>query len=419
MVFSSLIFLLLFFLALVVIQYFCRDMRKKNLALLVFSLIFFAWGGLEYLLLLLVMAAITWFGAQKVENAGTGKLWAMGTVAVDVLMFLLFRFWRLSPWAGAEQEAARYLMPMGMAFYTLQLIRYVVTVYRGSAKAQRSYWKVLLYAGLFCYAAGGPLVPYEDARRELAKRKVKSGEVSRGIMRFTCGLAKKVILADSCGAVADSIFGGSADAVAAVPVLGVWLGGIFFMLQIFLDLSAYADMAIGLGLIFGFHFPENFDYPYVSKTLREFWHRWNITVVNFFKEYIYIPLGGSHRGEAIAVLNLAIAWLAFGLWNGSYPNYLIWAVYCLALLLVERLIGDKLLELPGAVSHVWVVLTMFLGFLIFRFTDLGMLATALKGLIGLNHAGFVNAQVGSLLLHHLVLLIVAVIAATPCVRLPG
>ncbi len=419
MVFSSLIFLLFLFLSIVVVQYFCHDMRKKNLALLVFSLAFFAWGGLEYVVLLPVMAAVNWFGARKAENRADGKLWMMGTVAVDVLVFCLFRFWRLMPWAGAEASPARYLMPMGLAFYTLQLIRYVVTVYRGEARAQQTYWKVLLYAGLFCYAAGGPLVRYEEARRELAKRKVKSEEVSRGLMRFACGMAKKAILADSCKGVVEAIFGGSADTVAAAPVLGVWLGGIFYMLQIFLDLSAYADMAIGLGLIFGFHFPENFDFPYVSKTLREFWHRWNITVVEFFQEYIYIPLGGSSRGAVVTVLNLAIAWLAFGLWNGSYPNYFIWAVYSLVLLVVEKLMEEKLLSLPRAIPHIWVLLTMFLGFLIFRFTDLGMLAVALKGLIGLNHAGFANASLGSLFLHHLLLLVVAVIAATPLCRAAG
>ncbi len=420
MVFSSLIFLLFLFAALVVISYFCRDMRKKNLALLVFSLLFFAWGGIASVLLLAAVAAVNWFGAIRLaeqRDKGGRRLWLLGTVAADVLVFCLFRFWRLMPWAGAEAGEARYLMPMGLAFYTLRLIAYVVDVYRERAGAQRTYWKVLLYAGLFCYGAGGPLAPYGDVSRELVSRRTRSGEVSRGIMRFSCGLAKKVVLADSCKAAAEAIFGGSADTVAAAPVLGVWLGGIFFMLQIFLDLSAYADMAIGMGLVLGFHFPENFDYPYVSATLRDFWHRWNITVAGFFKEYVYIPLGGSAQGGAVALLNLAITWLAFGLWHGSYPNYLIWAGYCLALLLAEKLMGERLLRLPRAVPHIWVLLTMFLGFFLFRFTDLGMLATALKGLIGLNHAGFVNGEVGSLFLHHIPLLLGAGIAATPLCRL--
>lgn len=422
MVFSSLVFLLFFFLSIVVVQYFCSDIRKKNLALLIFSLLFFAWGGIEYVILLPVMAAVNWFGAKRVaeqRNSGAGKLWMMGTVAVDVLVFCLFRFRRLMPWAGAETGAARYLMPLGLAFYTLRLISYVADVYRGGVRAQRAYWKVLLYAGLFYYAVGGPLVRYRDVSREFAKRRIKSGEVSRGIMRFACGLAKKVVLADSCKAVAEAIFGSSADTVAAVPVLGVWLGGLCFMLQIFLDLSAYADMAIGMGLMSGFHLPENFDYPYVSATLRDFWRRWNQTVAGFFEEYIYIPLGGSRRGTAVTILNLAITWLAFGLWNGSYPNYLIWAVYCLVLLLIEKWIGERILSLPKVVPHIWVLLTMFIGFLIFRFTDLGMLGAALKGLIGLNHAGFVTPEIGSLFPGHILLLIVAGIAATPLCRFAG
>jgi alginate O-acetyltransferase complex protein AlgI len=197
------------------------------------------------------------------------------------------------------------------------------------------------------------------------------------------------------------------------------LGGIFYLIQVYLDLSAYADMAIGLGLLLGFHLPENFDYPYLSSSLTQFWHRWNMTVVDFFREYVYEPLGGDRRGEVLTVLNLAITWLAFGLWHGSYPNYLLWAVYFLILLVVEQLFGHVLENLPHAVGHIWVLLTVFLGFFLFRFTDLGILGTALKGLIGLNQNGFASAAVGSFLVHHIPLLVVAILACTPIWSLLG
>jgi alginate O-acetyltransferase complex protein AlgI len=421
-VFSSLIFLLFLFLALVVMNFFCQDLRKKNLALLVFSLVFFAWGGLKYVVLLPLLAAWNWYGANRIaglRSHAQQKQWLTITVAVDVVVFALFRFGRLLPWAAAENDAARYLMPMGLAFYLLLLIRYVVEVYRGTVKAQPTYWKVLLYAGCFLYTAGGPLVSYPQISREYAKRKAKSSEVSQGIMRFSCGLAKKAVLANSCGAAADALLGGSAEIVAAVPALGIWLGGIFYLLQVYLDLSAYADMAIGLGLLLGFHLPENFDYPYLSSSLTQFWRRWNITVVGFFREYVYEPLGGNRRGEMMTVVNLVITWLIFGLWHGSYPNDLLWAIYFLVLLLVERRFGHVLEELPHAVAHIWVLFTVFLGFFLFRFTDLGTLGTALKGLIGLNHNGFASAAVGSLFLHHIPLLVVAILACTPIWSLLG
>jgi alginate O-acetyltransferase complex protein AlgI len=178
-------------------------------------------------------------------------------------------------------------------------------------------------------------------------------------------------------------------------------------------------MAIGLGLILGFHLPENFDYPYVSTSLTQFWERFNMTVMGFFREYVYEPLGGNTRGNAITALNLAIMWLCFGLWNGSYPNYLLWAVYFLVLLLIEWRFNDVLEGLPNAARHIWVLFTVFLGFFLFRYTDLGILGTALKGLIGLNHNGFASKAVGSLFLHHLPLLVLAVLACTPAWRVLG
>ncbi len=421
MVFSSLIFLLFLFLCLA-IQHFCPSTKTKNLVLLIFSLIFYLWGGIASLLLLLAITAIDWYAALRIAdqvNRSRRRLLLGVAVGINVAIFALLRFWELFPWAGERTVISRYAIPMGFAFYTIQLISYLVDVYRSDVAPQRRFSTLLLYASLFSQSSGGPVVRYAEIRPALKNRKVRSASMSRGIMRFSCGLAKKVLLADSCGAVVDALLGESINALASAPVLSVWLGSIFFMLQLFLDLSSYADMAIGLGLMCGFRFPENFDYPYVAASLRDFWARWNKTVIAFFNDYVYLPLGGARHGAVVEALNLVIAWLLFGLWNGGRANFMIWALYCVVLLLVERLFLHKLEELPAAVGHIWVLLTMFLGFILYRYSDLGMLAVALKGLIGLNGAGFANAATGQIFIRHLLLLVIAVVASTPLTKIVG
>lgn len=421
MVFSSLSFLLFLFICLV-IQHFCPSIKAKNTVLLIFSLIFYLWGGIGSLILVVAVAAADWYAAGRIaqqRNRAQRRTYLAIAVGLNVLVFALGRFWKLFPWAGDSDPVSRFAIPMGLAFYTLQLISYLVDVYRGDVQPQKRFTTLLLYTALFSQSSGGPIVRYPAIRRELNKRKVKSVTLSRGIVRFSCGLAKKVILADACGAAVASLLGDTVDTLAAAPVLAVWLGGIFFMLQLYLDLSGYADMAIGLGLMLGFHFPENFNYPYMASTLSEFWSRWNQTVIGFFRDYVYLPLGGERHGAAVEALNLVITGLLFGLWAGGTANAMLCAIYCVALLLLERLLLDRLAALPAAVGHIWVLFTMFLGFMLFRYSDLGMLATAFKGLIGLNGAGFVTVAVGQTVLRHLLLLVLSVIACTPAVPMAG
>lgn len=418
MVYSSLIFLLFLFVCLL-IQHFCPDTRSKNIVLLIFSLIFYLWGGIISLLLLLAVTVVDWYAALQIDaepHRAKRKRWLTIAVAINVALFVLLRVWHLFPWALDETVVTRYAIPMGFAFYTIQLISYLVDVYKKAIPAEKSFPTLLLYSSLFSQSAGGPVIRYADISEELQYRRVKSSTMSKGIMRFSCGLAKKVLLADSCGVVVTTLIGEDAASVAAAPVLSVWIAGIFFMLQIFLELSGFADMAIGLGLMCGFHFPENFDYPYMATSLKEFWSKWNITVVSFFRNYVYRPLGSRRYGTAVQILNLVITALLFGLWCGGSANFMIWALYCLVLILIESLFRDRMNDIVG---HVWVLLTMFVGFLMFRSTDMAMLGATLKGLIGLNGSGFATVQTFAVLGRHILLLILSIAACTPITRLAG
>ncbi len=421
MIFSSLIFLLFLFVCLMA-HNFCPKVRTKNTVLLVFSLIFYLWGGVLALLLLLGVTVVSWYAGLRIAslgNPGRRRLWLGIAVAVLVVAFAAVRFWELLPWAGEATALGRYAIPMGFAFYTLQMLSYLVDVYHGQVQAQKRFSNLLLYASLFSQSSGGPVVRYGEIQRALRGRKVKPAMVSRGITRFCCGLAKKVLLADSCGAVVATLLGEDINALASAPVVAVWLGSLFFMLQLYLDLSSYADMAIGLGLMFGFRFPENFEYPLVAESLQDFWSRWHKTVLAFFNDYVFMPLGGNDHGDLIGALNLLITWLLFGLWCGGRANFMIWAAYCVVLLLAERLLYARLEQSRPAVRHVWVLGTMFLGFILYRYSDLGMLAVALKGLIGLNGAGFVDAATGLVLVKHLLLVVLSVAACTPVVKVAG
>ncbi len=421
MVFSSLTFILFLFLCLLV-QGFCPKTRKKNTALLVFSLIFYLWGGLFGLLLLVAVSAVNWFLALQIEgqkkpNARKALLFA--AVALNAVAFCVIRFYEVLPQTGEGTLAGRYLIPMGYAFYTLQLISYLIDVYRGTIKAQKKFTTVLLYSSLFAQSAGGPIVRFGDVQKALKARKLRASAISRGIMRFTCGLAKKVILADACGTAVTQLLGEDVNALASAPLLGVWLGSAFFMLQLFLELSAYADMAVGIGLLLGFRFPENFDFPFVADTLRGFWSRWNQTVIAFFRDYVYLPLGGQTQAGVLAVLNLLITGLLVGFWCGSGANMMIWAAYCVVVLMIESYLLGGLQAIHPVLKHIWVLGTMLIGFVLFRYSDLGMMIVALKGLFGLNGAGLASIEVFKVLFGGLPLLVVSIIAATPLTRVAG
>lgn len=426
MVFSSLLFIFLFFAITMFVYCYVSTIEKKNVVLLVSSLIFYAWGGPKYLLLLLLMAFISWFSALQIhrfrESLLLKRLCLILGVGLSLALLGYFKYAgffleNLQKITGFPEAIPEIVLPIGISFYTFQLISYVVDVYWGNVRPQRRYWLTLLYCSLFHQCIAGPIVRYKDVAREIEHRKPRIPEIGRGINRFTIGLVKKAVFANSCAEIADMMLPEGIMNFTSVPALGLWLGALMYMLQIYLDFSAYSDMAIGMGLMVGFHYKENFNYPYISNTVTEFWRRWHISLSSFFRDYVYIPLGGNRKGSRRTIINLFIVWALTGLWHGSSWNFVFWGLYYFIFLVLEKKVLLKKLEkLPGFVGHIYAMAVVYFGWIIFKFTDLSYLGHMLKGMFGLNHNGFVNLEVVMTFKNNIFFIIVAVIACTPLAK---
>ena len=420
MVFSSLLFVFLFLALNLVSQAALQGVRKKNIAMLVFSMVFFSWAGPRYVVLLLLDTALCWFFAVRIEREPKRKrLYLTLCVALVLLVLGIFKYTgflleNLQSLFGVPELIPEIVLPIGISFYTFQLISYVVDVYRGEVQAQKKYWLLLLYASLFHQCIAGPIVRYRDVAHDIDTRRVLPVEVSRGVSRFTVGLAKKAVLANSVAVLADRWLPMTAEGIAAVPTAGLWLGGLCYMLQIYLDFSAYSDMAIGMGLMCGFHYKENFNYPYIASSVTDFWRRWHISLSTFFRDYVYIPLGGNRCSRARQLLNLFIVWGLTGLWHGASWNYVLWGLYFFLFLAVEKfLLGERLQKIPSAARHMAVLIIVYFCWVIFRFRDAAALGMALRGLLGGGTAAAAGMTVGLALKNNIFLLLVSCIACTP------
>ena len=397
MVFSSLLFVFLFLALNLVSQAALRGARQKNIAMLLFSLVFFSWAGPRYVVLLLLDTALCWFFAICIEREPQRKKLHLSLCVALVLLVLgIFKYTgflmgNLQSLFGWPEVIPQIVLPIGISFYTFQLISYVVDVYRGEVRAQKKYWILLLYASLFHQCIAGPIVRYRDVAQDLAKRQVHAEEVSRGISRFTVGLAKKAVLANSVAVLADRWLPMTTEGLAKIPTAGLWLGGLCYMLQIYLDFSAYSDMAIGMGLMCGFHYKENFNYPYIASSVTDFWRRWHISLSTFFRDYVYIPLGGNRRGKGRQLLNLFIVWGLTGLWHGASWNYVLWGLYFFLFLVIEKfLLGEKQQRIPAVLRHLFLLIIVYFCWVIFRFRDaaaLGMAHTSFANPNGLDAEG--------------------------------
>ena len=342
MVFSSLLFVFLFLTLNLVCYYSVKTIRQKNIVLLVFSLIFYAWGGAAYLLLLAGMAFWSWLCAlmiEKNEEQKTRKLWMWAECLVLLGLLIFFKYMNfltgnLSALIGFPKEATKIILPIGISFYTFQALSYTVDVWRGDVPAQRSFAKLLLYISLFPQLIAGPIVRYSDVAAQIDDRQFDASEAFYGATRFCVGLAKKVLLADAVGKVASQILDGS---LASSTTVAAWLGILLYTFEIYFDFSGYSDMAIGMGRIFGFKYMENFRLPYTAKSITDFWRRWHISLSSFFRDYVYIPLGGKKKHR---LLNMAIVWALTGMWHGASWNFVLWGLYFFVILAIEKQLGE-------------------------------------------------------------------------------
>ena len=366
MVFSSLVFLCIFLPAVLILHTVIRNRKAQNGLLLAASLLFYAYGEPVYVLLMLASALFNYIFALLIEKKG-GKPWLAAAVAVDLGVLAVFKYAgflvsNLNALTGFSLRVPAIALPIGISFFTFQALSYVIDVYRGQVAAQKNYAKVLLYISFFPQLIAGPIVRYRDIAHEIDTRAADREQIASGLRRFAVGLGKKVLIANTMGAAADAVFGAGAQ-VLNVPA--AWIGAVAYLMQIYYDFSGYSDMAIGLGRMFGFHFRENFDHPYLASSVQDFWRRWHISLSSWFRDYVYIPLGGNRKGKARTVLNRVIVFFLTGLWHGASWTFVVWGLFHGALLLLEEAV-PFLKRIPKALGHVLTLLAVTLGFVVFR-----------------------------------------------------
>lgn len=415
MVFSSTIFLCVY-LPLVLLGYYICPKKGRNLFLLIVSLVFYAWGEPKYVFLMIFSILINYvFGRLMDKNRGRQKrmkLMLVLSVVIDIGLLSVFKYTdfvitNINAIFGSSFDLLNIALPIGISFYTFQAMSYTIDVYRDDVRVQKNLIDFGMYITMFPQLIAGPIVRYADVQDQLAERSVTTADFSEGVMRFVVGLGKKVLLANQMGAVWSDIYALGGD----VSALMAWTGAIAYTFQIYFDFSGYSDMAIGLGRMFGFKFPENFRYPYQSVSITDFWRRWHITLSTWFKEYLYIPLGGNRRGLARQALNLLIVWSLTGFWHGAGWNFVMWGLYYFVILFIEKLFLLKALDkLPKFFRHVYALLLIIIGWVIFASDDVSVLLPYLGSMFGAN--GAIGGMDVYTLLTKAVLLIICCIAST-------
>ena len=418
MVFSTFVFVFAF-LAIHLVIYHVVPERAKNPVLLISSLLCYAWGGPLFLLLLVGETLLSWICGLAAERAETDRGKKLAIVVECVVLLGLLGYFKYTGFlltniqliTGVPEVIPQIALPLGISFYTFQLISYVVDVAKGEVAAQKSFWKLLLYSSLYHKCLMGPIVRYKSIAGEIEHRDVTVEDRYVGVRRFCVGLAKKALLATACHNQAMALAPLAANVAAQQTTAGLWLGMLFYTLEIYLDFSSYSDMAIGLGRMIGFHYLENFNYPYIADSVRDFWHRWHISLSTFFRDYVYIPLGGSRVSPAKVMRNTAVVWLLTGLWHGASWNYILWGVYYLVFLLIERKIPKDFF--PRWLGRIVTFIIVVVGWTLFRFEDFNTLWVVLKGMVGITPAGLFDLGTQTSFLENVFLLIVSFVACMP------
>ncbi|WP_409295808.1 MBOAT family O-acyltransferase [Peribacillus sp. SCS-26] len=419
MLFSSTVFLFLF-LPVVLVVYYILPRTFKNTWLLGASLAFYAWGEPEFLPIMLFSIAINYVFAiivDKKRESKTAVRWILAVAVISNLMLLgYFKYAgfiveNMNSLFGTDYANPNVPLPLGISFYTFQAISYVIDVYRRDGGVQKNPINMALYKSLFPQLIAGPIVRYQTVSDQIKDRKETFEKFAYGTKRFIIGLGKKMFLANNCGWVADQVFAQNPDEIS----MGLaWIGIIAYSLQIYFDFSGYSDMAIGLGKMFGFDFLENFNYPYISRSVAEFWRRWHISLGTWFRDYLYIPLGGSRVSEWKVYRNLAAVWFATGIWHGASWTFIAWGVYYGVFIMLERAFLGKLLKKwPVFVQHIYALLVVIAGWVFFRAETFTYAIGYYKAMLGLNGAGIWSADAGYYFTQYGILILLAIIGATP------
>lgn len=420
MIFSSLLFLFRFLPA-VLVLYYLAPRPLRNLVLLLCSLVFYAWGEPVYIILMIVSILVSYTGGILVDRFKTqGKRRAaraalLGSSVVSLSLLGFFKYadfliGTVDSLTGAGINLLKIALPIGISFYTFQTMSYTIDVYRGEAKVQKNLISFGAYVTMFPQLIAGPIVQYKTIDHQLRTRKETAAQFAYGIHRFMIGLGKKVLLANNAGALWDTV---RSMEHTQIPVVMSWMGLAAYTFQLYFDFSAYSDMAIGLGHMFGFRFLENFNYPYISKSITEFWRRWHISLSTWFRDYVYIPLGGNRVGVWKHIRNILVVWMLTGIWHGASWNFVLWGLYYGVLLLIEKFVlGKYLKKLPGVFQHIYCMFFVMLGWNLFVFDDMSAGISFARALFGTYGAGFCSRETLYLLYNNAVLMVLLILGST-------
>lgn len=415
MVFASITFLY-YFLPIFLIVYFIVPKKYKNIVLLIFSFIFYFYGEPKYILLMLLEVLFAYFMTLSLEKNKSKSLLTV-MISFHLILLCIFKYFNfiidnINTIFSSNITLLNIVLPIGISFYTFQIISYEVDVYKGKIKASKNLLEFMTYVFLFPQLIAGPIVRYENINKELKSRKVTFEDFSNGVNRFIIGLFKKVVIANNIGELCNTLVGSD-----EVSVLLYWILGISYMLQIYFDFSGYSDIAIGIGKMIGFKFPENFNYPYIADSVTNFWRRWHMTLSSWFRDYVYIPLGGNRVSTLKHIRNIFIVWILTGLWHGASWNFIIWGLYFGIILIIEKYFLNKVLEkLPKVIRIIYTLFIVMISFIIFSSDNLSSAFTIIKGLFSFNSLSLYNSFILYYIRSYLVILIMGIILSTSLIK---